>query len=90
MNAARVLAINLMIKLAKSLTLARRRLIPNRAIASRKSIVAIVLLPAKSSVVKRIELQKKRAELENMQELAKAKARKMRKLAEAEADEAEA
>ena len=45
---------------------------------------------SKSSVVKRIELQKKRAELENMQELAKAKARKMRKLAEAEADEAEA
>ena len=35
-------------------------------------------------------MQKKRAELENMQELAKAKARKMRKLAEAEADEAEA
>ena len=45
---------------------------------------------SKSSVVKRIELQKKRAELDNMQELAKAKARKMRKLAEAEADEAEA
>ena len=56
-------------------------------IASRKSIVAIELLPAKSSVVKRIELQKKRAELENMQELAKA--RKMRMLAKAEADEAE-
>ena len=42
----------------------------------------------KPSVVKRIELQKKRAELENVQELAKAKARKMRMLAEA--DEAEA
>ena len=41
---------------------------------------------SKSSVVKRIKLQKKRAELENMQELAKAKARKMRMLA----DEAEA
>ena len=43
---------------------------------------------SKSSVVKGMELQKKRAELENMQELAKA--RKMRMLAEAEADEAEA
>ena len=43
---------------------------------------------SKSSVVKRIELPKKRAELENMQELAKA--RKLPKLAEAEADEAEA
>ena len=44
----------------------------------------------KSLVVKRIELQKKRAELENMQQLAKAKPRKTRKLVEAESDEAEA
>ena len=45
---------------------------------------------SKSLVVKRIELQKKRAELQNIQELAKAKVRKTRKLAEAETDEAEA
>ena len=43
---------------------------------------------SKSSVVKRIELQKKRAELENKQELGKA--RKTGKLAEAEAAEAKA
>ena len=46
LNVACVFAINQMIKLAKFLTLARRRLILNRAKASRKSIVAKLLLPA--------------------------------------------
>ena len=90
MNAARVLAINLMIKLAKSSDTSEEETDPEPCDSVSQVDSRYSATSSKSSVVKRIELQKKRAELENMQELAKAKARKMRKLAEAEADEAEA